>query len=64
MNKSVSFDLSADRLVQTAENLIDSRDYLGALKILNKMRSATATRRTFICCTLRFSTIWDFTNAP
>ena len=36
MNKSVSFDLSADRLVQTAENLIDSRDYLGALKILNK----------------------------
>lgn len=36
MNKSVSFDLSSDRLIQTAENLIDCRDYLNALKILNK----------------------------
>lgn len=29
-------DLSYDRLIQTAERLIDARDYMGALKILNK----------------------------
>ena len=36
MKNSVSFDLSSERLIQTAENLIDSHDYLNALKILNK----------------------------
>lgn len=36
MTKSVSFDLSFERLVQTAENLIDSHDYINALRILNK----------------------------
>ncbi|MDE7440418.1 MAG: hypothetical protein K2N23_07925 [Clostridia bacterium] len=36
MNKSVRLDFSFDRLVQTAEKLIDAHDYLGALKILNK----------------------------
>ena len=36
MSKSVRLDFSFDRLVQTAEKLIDAHDYLGALKILNK----------------------------
>lgn len=36
MKNSVSFDLSSERLIKTAENLIDSHDYLNALKILNK----------------------------
>lgn len=36
MTKSVRLDFSFERLVQTAEKLIDAHDYLGALKILNK----------------------------
>ena len=36
MTKSIQVDFSFDRLVQTAEKLIDAHDYLGALKILNK----------------------------
>ena len=36
MTKSIQVDFSFDRLVQTAEKLIDAHDYTGALKILNK----------------------------
>ena len=36
MTKSIQVDFSFDRLVQTAEKLIDAHNYLGALKILNK----------------------------
>lgn len=36
MTKSVPVDFSIDRLARTAEKLIDARDYMGALKILNK----------------------------
>ena len=36
MTKSLQVDLSFGRLIQTAEKLVDARDYLGALKILNK----------------------------
>lgn len=36
MTKSVQVDFSTDRLLQTAEKLIDAHDYTGALKILNK----------------------------
>ncbi len=36
MTKSLQVDLSFGRLMQTAEKLVDARDYLGALKILNK----------------------------
>ena len=39
MTKSIQVDFSFDRLVQTAERLIDARNYLGALKILNKNSS-------------------------
>lgn len=36
MKKNVELDFSPDRLFRTAEKLIDARDYIGALKILNK----------------------------
>ena len=36
MTKDIQVDFSFDRLMQTAEKLIDAHDYLGALKILNK----------------------------
>ena len=36
MIKEIQLDFSCDRLIQTAEKLIDARNYLGALKILNK----------------------------
>ena len=36
MTKNIQLDFSLDRLVQTAEKLIDTHNYLGALKILNK----------------------------
>lgn len=36
MTKNVRLDFSFDRLIQTAEKLIDAHDYTGALKILNK----------------------------
>ena len=36
MTKSIQVDFSFDRLIQTAEKLIDAHNYLGALKILNK----------------------------
>ena len=39
MTKSIQLDFSFDRLMQTAEKLIDARDYMGALKILNKNSS-------------------------
>ena len=39
MTKSIQVDFSFDRLVQTAEKLIDAHNYLGALKILNKNSS-------------------------
>ena len=36
MIKSIQVDFSFDRMMQTAEKLIDAHDYMGALKILNK----------------------------
>ncbi len=36
MSKSVRLDFSFERLIQTAEKLIEAHDYMGALKILNK----------------------------
>ena len=39
MTKTVQVDFSFDRLMQTAEKLIDAHEYLGALKILNKNSS-------------------------
>ena len=36
MTKNIQLDFSLDRLIQTAEKLIDNHNYLGALKILNK----------------------------
>lgn len=39
MTKNIQVDFSFDRLVQTAEKLIDAHNYLGALKILNKNSS-------------------------
>ena len=36
MIKSIQVDYSFDRLMQTAEKLIDAKNFLGALKILNK----------------------------
>ena len=39
MTKDLQVDFSYDRLIQTAEKLIDAHNYLGALKILNKNSS-------------------------
>lgn len=39
MTKNIQVDFSFDRLMQTAEKLIDAHNYLGALKILNKNSS-------------------------
>lgn len=36
MNKTVEIDLSDDRLISLAADLIDEHNYIGALKILNK----------------------------
>ena len=39
MIKEIQLDFSCDRLIQTAEKLIDAHNYWGALKILNKNSS-------------------------
>lgn len=39
MAKTLDIDLSDDRLISIAADLVDSHDYLGALKMLNKNRN-------------------------
>ena len=36
MNKTIGIDLSSDRLLNVASDLVDRHDYIGALKMLNK----------------------------
>lgn len=41
MSKSVSIDLSADRLIAIAADMVDEHNYIGALKMLNKNAGIT-----------------------
>lgn len=40
MTKTTQIDLSDDRLVAIAEDMVDDHNYIGALKMLNKLRPA------------------------
>ena len=58
----MKIDLSSDRLIAIAADLVEEHNFIGALKMLNKMRSATSTTKIRICFTLKFSTIWGCTK--
>ena len=48
MAKTLEFDLGADRLIGIAADLVDSHNYIGALKMLNKNADADGVDEDYV----------------